>query len=275
MILKRSLCLQVVEIVTALMFKGEISVFPVCFEKRVLILVVVLSLTEGCMAQSAIEESTKKAMPGARVSIQADARGQAQGLFYIYGERLGTMAREEAEMDSRSQSHLPPPQATALRYMQQQKALLGVSEVATDMKLQSENTDKFGGIHLRYQRHIEGIRLDQMEVLVHLDSKGEVVGINGYITPVTEQLKQYVSMHLVNGETDLDIKKILEIVAADLSLPGESIDLRKAAPLIITEAPYVLWEVEAIVRNSLTRYLYRIVDEPGGTILLKRLIVQS
>lgn len=225
----------------------------------------------GCKAQSTLEKIALQEHPAARVSIPVNEEGQAQGIFHIYGKKLQLKSGKTVDLTSTTKT----AETIAQNFLQQQKSLLNVNDTSKELKLQLTTHDRFGGSHFRYKRYVHGIPLESVEVLVHLDVQNEITGINGYITPVPTELTQSVAMHLVQGKPQLTIDYILDVVATDLKVSVNQINVLTATPLVITKAPYVVWQVDVVLTKGMTRYIYRVADSPPGEILQKRMNIQS
>ena len=156
--------------------------------------------------------------------------------------------------------------ALARAFLVQQGELLDLDGPG-QLDLMRVTRDDYGGSHLRFARTYKGLLVDAMDLLVHFDAKARVTGINGNIVRMAPEVRD--AMLLRGDAPALTAEAAQDFVAQQLGKEAAALDFGEPRPLLIAEAPYVIWELR--VRDGLTPYRFRISDEPLPQVLVKDL----
>lgn len=203
-----------------------------------------------------------------KASISENEQQQAAGHFELRGilsSSTSTAAIAGGELEPLNNS-----EAQALKFLNNNLELFGIENAALDLRLISNQADSFGNQHLRYQRAIGNLQLKGMDIIVHINSNGEVDGSNGNIVRASENL--LLELNFLNSQGSvpaLTEQQLLGLAAQNLNVPVTELLLQKAQALAINEQPYVIWEIEVSRKGRLQRTTFTIADT-SASILSRR-----
>ena len=151
---------------------------------------------------------------------------------------------------------------------------LGFSDPEQALRLRRQDTDRFGTTHLRYYRYIEGLRLEDMEVIVHVGADGSVTGVNGYAVQAPQALawhaEQWRAGHLLSSSE----VKIREQVALDMQKGVDEIQFLHLERIAVPDAPWLVWFVEARQDSDPGHWRYRLNDESGEILSRRHIVIE-
>lgn len=72
-----------------------------------------------------------------------------------------------------------------VRFLSENKELFGLNQPEKELKTASSFNDKLGATHIKYQQQINGIKIYQGQLIVHISKNGSIESVNGryYPTP--------------------------------------------------------------------------------------------
>lgn len=202
--------------------------------------------------------------------VEVDANQQASGLFQLQGplaialqpkiKSLNAVAGTSAEQDTAL--------ALANQFFADNKALLAIADIDTDVQLSQRQQDRFGNQHLRFQRVLNGLPVSDMELLVHVDSAGVVTGVNGNIVRPSAALLSHMQNRREQTQAPvlLDSAQALSAVAQLRGVGSEQLRLLKAQLSLANEAPFIRWHLDLNPRSGIDRLSYWLDAETGELI---------
>ncbi len=148
------------------------------------------------------------------------------------------------------------PRAAAAAFLSENNALLGVENPASEFVLKSSNRDEGGRSHVRYEQTFQGLRVWPAEVVVHLDTNGNVDLVNGTFRKSPTEINTTPT--------------IAQDAAAQLALTAAGLGAGEieASELLIysgSDAVRLAWKVE-IHADQLTHWVV-VIDAHNGSTL--------
>lgn len=205
--------------------------------------------------------------------------GETEGLFFVRYDPIApaVIGYGGAAQYSKTRGVLPGAGlgnfeyvAFAKEFMAQHRNMLDIDS-GHDFTLIKKSEDRRGGRHLRFYRTYQGIRLDNMEVIVHFNSNRQITGINGEIVRLADDAKVAVNQHLANGGPIADEDDLRAAIAKSEDLSVDKVEIRNSVTLISQQAPHVIWQLVAVLDNNIIdNYTYRLNDSQSPNILSKK-----
>jgi len=163
----------------------------------------------------------------------------------------------------------------AAAFLRDNRELLDVRDPTVDLQETGIAIDHQQRAHVSYQRSIEGLPLEDSEVIVHIGPDGSIVAVNGRLSPVTPALERAVANTISLGLVSEAAAH--ESVLWDLGVSRrEPVTVRFLhSELVATrKPPYVLWKIEAVIDPEGERWRYAL-DATDGEPVSKRLDVHT
>jgi hypothetical protein len=187
------------------------------------------------------------------------------GLFFISGNLtprggVGTLGRSAAAS----------AQATASEFLREEARLLGLDRPEEELRERARETDRHGRIHVFYTKYVGGLRLDGVDIRVHVEPDGTIFAVNGNLVPIP--VASLPAVVVATRGAHLPEDQVRALVRGDL---GQEPDiLFRTEKVVIASEPFVVWKVDAVLEKKLGRWLYAI-DAFSGAILSKTSGLQS
>ena len=189
------------------------------------------------------------------------------GLFHITGDITPRAAMNNMGVVESD------PRSIARSFLIEQARLFSISNVDEDIKEQKLTTDRHGRTHILYHRYINGLKMEGVEILIHIGSDKKIFAVNGKLIPVTYSLINNVVNKSTGGLSEEEIRGIIEQdIGQDKIDPG-TIGINKIEKVVIPSDPYIVWKVDVILKKGIGRWLYTI-DAFTGRVLEKRENIQ-
>jgi len=203
------------------------------------------------------------------IVIQGDDAG-AVGLFRMNGDLTpkNYVPLKGVDQSSRSR-HL------ADKFLETEAPLFGVKNPANDFKEKASVIDRHGNTHISYYRFVNGLRLDQMEVVVHIDQAGKVFSVNGNIIPIIPATEEFIKSK--NQKDLLTINDATAVIIDDLKksdIDKDAVNFKKMEKIAISTEPYVVWSGDVVLTKGIGRWFY-IIDAHTGEIMEKSTGIKS
>ncbi len=145
----------------------------------------------------------------------------------------------------------------ARRFLHTNKILLKLQSPEDSLTLADQHLDSLNQRHLKFEQTIDGIRLWGKEVIVHLDSSGEVYQLNGHYLPDGQHLNAQPGINETDAieasRADLRVQQLIDATAELVFYTDDQTD------------PVLAWKVDA--RPSLYQWFYYFVDAVSGEVI--------
>ena len=99
------------------------------------------------------------------------------GLFHITGDITPRAAMNNMGVVESD------PRSIARSFLIEQARLFSISNVDEDIKEQKLTTDRHGRTHILYHRYINGLKMEGVEILIHIGSDKKIFAVNGKLIP--------------------------------------------------------------------------------------------
>lgn len=207
------------------------------------------------------QEMQARYQPNA-VRVETNAQQEPSGLFSIRGP-INLQLPVSASALAGASITRDRPQALAAQFFTENESVFDAK--AEDLQLTKRSTDRFGTEHLRYLRVIDGIAIQDMEVLVHIAPDGTLSGVNGNIVRPSTGLVQHLQQR---GDTPhyLSVEQALAKVAQLRSTDLTTLRLLRSELRLHNEAPHVRWMLDINSTAALGRFSYWLDAETGELI---------
>ena len=206
----------------------------------------------------------------------AAAAEPMHGLFRWSGDeaQAGESARRFAAAAPRPARAPVDPERAAMDFLRARAQPLGFTSPEEALRLRRKDTDRFGATHLRYDRYVEGLRLENMEVIVHVGADGSVTGVNGYAVQVPPALASQAALWRAGHVPSSSEAKIRDQVALDMRQDAGTLQFLSLERVAAVEAPWLVWVVEAREPSDLGRWRYRLKDESGEILARDHIVIE-
>ena len=216
-----------------------------------------------------IEKRLLNKYKSTHIDIQ-DSDVGAVGLFRINGDLTPTDYVPLKEKD-----HLLRSKNLSDKFIATEASLFGVKNAANDFKEKSNVIDRHGNSHIAYYRFVNGLRLDKMEIVVHIDQAGKVFSVNGNIVPIPPMTEELIKAK--NQKGLLKRKQVVAVILEDLmnvKIEKDAVKIKKLEKLAISTEPYVVWKGDVVLTKGRGRWFY-IIDAHTGSIIDKMSAVRT
>lgn len=148
-----------------------------------------VKLRERRARQQAASVNPITSMQRAHVQAMNEARHSDGGVEAHFDARNGTVTflalpkQAWSVQRARPAAERAQPQAAAKKFLAENRALLKLDDPDTETQLTREQREPSGQSHLRFQQNFRGVPLAGRELLVHTDSAGDVVLVQGRYEP--------------------------------------------------------------------------------------------
>jgi hypothetical protein len=159
------------------------------------------------------------------------------------------------------------PRSIARSFLIEEASLFGISNIDEDIRESSILTDPRGQTHIIYHRYVNDLKLDGMEIGVHLRNDDTIFLVNGSLVPVTSSL-----INTINEEEGLSKEEIAKVIKDDLGLDGiypETVDVKKLKKIAVASGPYVAWEAGVVLKKGSTGSWTYTIDAFTGKVIEK------
>ena len=156
------------------------------------------------------------------------------------------------------------------KFIATEASLFGVKNAVNDFKEKSNVIDRHGNSHISYYRFVNGLRLDKMEIVVHIDQTGKVFSVNGNIVPISPSTEELIKAK--NQKGLLKRKQVVAVILEDLKnskIEKDAVKIKKLEKLAISTEPYVVWKGDVVLTKGRGRWFY-LIDAHTGNIIDKR-----
>ncbi len=160
----------------------------------------------------------------------------------------------------------------AQNFLSSLKSVLNISNPSEEFKVEKSLSDKLGMTHIKFQQMYRGVEVWAKELIVHMDSRGNIVSVNGDFEPTPSSvtdlngklsgsaavgyaLKEFKSKSAMNS-LPLKLEKILNYYGPTA---------KKVIWYDKNQAPHLVWLVE--VRSGLSQDWYYFIDAQNGSVL--------
>ncbi len=207
------------------------------------------------------------------------AEEPVSGLFHWDGDAAPSAAprslrRSAAHASAASVAGPQQSELAAMVFFHQRAAALGIEDPAKSLRLRRSDTDRFGATHLRYYRYLEGLRVEDMEIIAHVSASGLVTGVNGYAVPVPSELAAHVARWRDGHLPSIDEARVREQVALDIQQAVDTLEFLSVERVATAELPWLVWVVEARAPADMGHWEYRIKDESGEIIQRRHIVIR-
>lgn len=204
-----------------------------------------LALTLSCcLVRADIQQDL--ALLRARAGVQEvriPLEGQApRGTFYIQGEIKSAVATaplvaKGVAVGAARDSH--NAEAIARGFLLEFKNIWGI-ERGEELVLLSAQADSHGHSHLRFGRRVAAWRLEAMELIIHINSAGDITAVNGNLVPASAELTQFL-----RAPVDLMADDAIDLQLQRLFLHAP-IKILKREILARNQAPFLIWRADLL-----------------------------
>jgi len=224
--------------------------------------------TGGACASADLEAELKSRYQLQRVAVSKDEGGRATGQFNLRGNLTEAAPARARTLVAGGQA--PSAEVLARAFAANNLQLFDIADAEQDLRLSSSQQDASGNHHLRFQRMINGLLLEGMELLFHVSGDGQVSGANGNIVRIAPELRKYLedNPQLPRQKEE----RILDAIASDLEVAVADFEVADLQLLAVNQPPFVVWKLDVKLKKRLAHFRYRISDADAG-ILQKRDLV--
>ena len=210
-------------------------------------------------ANDSLNEDYRNRYSLSKVDITENTHRQAEGRFELRGiTEINSNTANPTKKSTKSATATlgSPLTATSSRqtdsslilaqaFLNKNRELLGINNAATDLRLSTRETDRFGRQHLRYRRMIGALQLKNMEVILHISESGKVSGFNGNIVRISDDLAAEIQFLQGLGTLPkLTSARLLNLAAQSLKTDLSKLKLHTSQAFAINTSPYIIWEIE-------------------------------
>ena len=163
-------------------------------------------------------------------------------------------------------------ETVAQNFLAANKELLKINDPSKEFSLKNSLEDKLGMTHIKYKQMYKGLEVWGNEIVVHLDSRGNVVSLNGEyqttpstITDINSKLDgaAAVSKAIEDLSVEDGIKTLLPEMAKMLNYNGPV--AQKVIWFDDGNTPHLVWNIE--IRNGISQYWQYFIDANSGAVL--------
>ena len=152
------------------------------------------------------------------------------------------------------------------------KSVLNVSDPSQEFKVEKLISDKLGMTHIKFQQIYKGIKVWAQELIIHMNSQGDIVSLNGDFEPTPSSITD-LSGKLTSTVAVNDAVKDFESKATLHSLPVKLENIldyygptsEKVIWYDKKQVPHLVWFVE--IRSGLSHDWYYFIDAENGSVL--------
>lgn len=159
----------------------------------------------------------------------------------------------------------------AKQYLVKNQQVFGI-ESFDNLFFKKITSDRLGRKHLRFARTYQGIKVENIEIIVHFNQNNQVASVNGYLQDLPVNVRTSIERALKNGTTVSNSQAILNKVAQNLKTSVSQLKVLSNQPIIVLSRPYLIWKVDVVARSI--RYSFKLTDEIEANILDKTVNVQ-
>lgn len=159
----------------------------------------------------------------------------------------------------------------AKQYLVKNQQVFGI-ESFDNLFFKKITSDRLGRKHLRFARTYQGIKVENIEIIVHFNQNNQVASVNGYLQDLPVNVRTSIERALKNGTTVSNSQAILNKVAQNLKTSVSQLKVLSNQPIIVLSRPYLIWKVDVVARSI--RYSFKLTDEIEASILDKTVNVQ-
>ena len=260
---------------------------------RITALAALLSLylaSPALQAQSNLNEDYRIRYSLDKVDISENTQQQAEGRFELRGitaASSSTTSLTTVKSKSAISTTIPTTKAEntaillkpklarktdttlqlAQAFLNDNRELLGITSAATDLRLNTRKTDRFGRQHLRYRRMVGPLQLKDMEVILHVSDNGKVSGLNGNIVRIGNDLAAEIQfLQSLNTLPKLTDSLLLDLAAQYLKADISQLKLHSSQAFATNTSPYVIWQIE-VSRPGQIGYDQLTLADTSGTVI--------
>ena len=163
-------------------------------------------------------------------------------------------------------------ETSAINFLIENKTLLKIKDPANEFLLEKSNTDNLGMTHVKFSQVYNGLEVWGDEIIVHLDSYGNVVSVNGDYEPTPNSITDIngvltsdgaISQALYEIRKSGDIVELSQAIKSLLKYNGPS--ARKIIWFDKFHQPHLSWVVE--VRSGLAKDWFYFIDAVTSGVL--------
>jgi Zn-dependent metalloprotease len=184
------------------------------------------------------------------------------GLFFIAGDLRPS---EEREKKSGDQVQARRPESAAASLLRDEADFLGMTRPDEELREKRRLQDEDGKVHIFFDKYIAGLRVDGMDVRVHMNPDGSVFCFQGSLVSMSPSVKADIAA--AARSTQVPEERVRTAIADDI---GAGADFVMRAEKVATAVPpYIIWKGSVSVRGTAGNWLYTI-DALTGEILSKQ-----
>jgi Zn-dependent metalloprotease len=219
------------------------------------------SASDGAAERSRIETSIRARYRNVEtVTVEFGPAGPT-GLFFIAGDLRPS---EEREKRSGYRAQAQKPDSAAPLFIREEMDFLGVTRPDEELRERRRLQDEDGKVHIFFGKYIAGLRVDGMDVRVHMNPDGSVFCFQGSLVSMSPAVKADIAAAARSAQVAEE--RVRTAIADDI---GAGADFVMRAEKVATAAPpYVVWKASVSLRSGAGNWLY-ILDALTGTILSK------
>lgn len=196
------------------------------------------------------------------LTVEPGPPDQAGVLFFVTGD---LRPPEEQLSKSGYQMLERDPEASATLFVRNEAEFLGMTEPNEELRQRTELEEKDGKVHIFFDKYIAGLRIDQVDIRVHVNPDGSVFAFNGYLVSVPLSVKSAVAA--AARSTHIPQERVRTAIADDMGF-GVTFTM-KAEKVVIPTEPYVVWKADVTLQKGVGRWMYT-MDAFTGRIMSKR-----
>jgi Zn-dependent metalloprotease len=188
------------------------------------------------------------------------------GLFFIAGD---LQPSEERRRGSGNRLPAQKPESTASAFVRDEAEFLGMTRPDEELRLRRKTEDNYGRVHVFFDKYIAGVRLDGMDVRVHMNPDGSVFAFQGNLIALSASTKADIAAAASSAR--ITEERVREIITGDIGA-GVGFVMR-AEKLAIPSRPYVVWRAGVSARGAAGNLVYTIDAITGQAISKERHLV--
>jgi len=135
-----------------------------------------------------------------------------------------------------------------------------------ELREMSLETDTYGHTHILYKRYIDGLPLDNMEIMAHISPDDKLSTISAVAVPVPPELYSAAKKETIKEDA---LPSIIEQDLKESNIAYKSIRISKSGKIAVPVPPHVLWQADVSAEGNIESWTYR-VDAFSGTVIEKR-----
>ena len=147
----------------------------------------------------------------------------------------------------------------------------GIDNAIAELAMYRHETSDTGHHHFRFHHVVNGVRIGETDLLLHMTSAGTVFGFNGFSEPKTAQLRDRVYAHIGSDGLQISPAEVLAAITADADVDSDQVELTDIYARIDERYEVVYWLARTRINGDPQTTIYHIGDSADAPVLFKNI----